>query len=173
MVNTPKNKPTNVNDENILVQQAMRTVITLLTPEMTFRDALKVFILHNMESTAVVESRETKKLVGVLSMYDLIKKAVPDYLEYDTTAATFEPGDFFARVVGDVADEPIKNFMTTDVHAVHADHSLIEVAALIARHNLRSVPVVDEHTSEVVGYISRRDIKQAMGRVLFAKRKEG
>lgn len=144
----------------------MRTQISLFTPETTFREAVKEFIDQKMDSSAVVESKNSKKLVGVISLHDLIKKMVPDYLEFDPTAATFESSEFFKKAVLAVADEPIGSFMTKDIKFVHPNHTLIEVATIMARYNLRSVPVVEEKTGDIVGYSSRREIKEAMGHVL-------
>ena len=153
----------------MLVQDVMRKEITLFTPETTFKEAVLTFVDQKMDSTAVVESRDSKKLIGVISLHDLIAKMVPDYLEADPTAASFETAEFFKRSVLKVADLPIGSFMTKEVHVAHANHTLIEVATLMAKYNLRSVPIVNEQTGEIVGYSSRREIKEAMAKVLQGK----
>ncbi len=153
----------------MLVKDVMRTQLTLFTPEMTFRQVIEKFIAQDMESTAVVDTQEKKNLVGVISLFDCIERLVPDYLEADPTAATFEAEEFFRRAVEGVADTPIRSIMKTDVHAVHANHTLIEVATLISKFKLRSVPVLEEGTKRIIGYVSRRDLKEAIHKILTSK----
>lgn len=150
----------------MLVQDVMRTELTLFTPDMRFRDAMKEFLDKDMESTAVVENISSRKLVGVVSLFDLIERLVPEYLETDPTAAVFEAEGFFRNAVEKVADTPLREIMKAPAHFVHPNHTLIEVATLISKYKLRSVPVVQDGTSTIVGYVSRRDLKEAMGTVL-------
>lgn len=152
----------------MLVKDVMRTQLTLFTPDMTFRQVMAKFIEQNMESTAVVDSHESKNLVGVISLFDCIERMVPDYLEADPTAATFEAEEFFRGAVEKVANTPVRDIMKTDVHAVHANHTLIEVATLISKFKLRSVPVLEEGSKRIVGYVSRRDLKEAIHKILTA-----
>ena len=151
---------------HMLVHDVMRTELTLFTPDMRFREVIKEFLDKDMESTAVVEHAESKKLVGVISLFDLIERLVPEYLETDPTAAVFEAEDFFRNAVEKVADTPVQEVMKAPVHFVHPNHTLIEVATLISKFKLRSVPVLQEGTDTIVGYVSRRDLKEAMGTVL-------
>ncbi len=146
----------------MLVRDVMRTELTLFTPETTFKDAIRTFIEKDMESTAIVADLTSRKLVGVVSLADLITKMVPDYLEADPTAATFEAEEFFKKCVLAMANVPVADCMTTAIHSVHDNHTLIEVATLIAKYGVRSVPVVEEGSQKIVGYISRRDVKRAM-----------
>lgn len=150
----------------MLVQDVMRTELTLFTPDMLFRDVIKEFLDKDMESTAVVAEAGSKKLVGVISLFDLIERLVPEYLETDPTAAVFEAEGFFRNAVEKVATTPVKDIMKAPVHFVHPNHTLIEVATLISKFKLRSVPVLQENSDTIVGYVSRRDIKEAMGSVL-------
>lgn len=150
----------------MLVKDVMRTELTLFTPEMQFREVVQHFLEKDMESTAVVEDARSKKLVGVVSLFDLIERLVPEYLEADPTAAVFEAEGFFRSAVEKVASIPVREVMKAPVHFVHPNHTLIEVATLISKYKLRSVPVLQDGTDTIVGYVSRRDIKEAIGKVL-------
>jgi CBS domain-containing protein len=55
--------------------------------------------------------------------------------------------------------EPLtaKELMTKEVHSVHADTSLQEIAQLLAQHHISGVPVVDER-DRVIGIVSEADL---------------
>ena len=56
-----------------------------------------------------------------------------------------------------MSDLLVSDLMTEEVHTVHPDHSLIHLADLFDRHDIRHVPVVDEE-GDLVGLVSDRDL---------------
>jgi len=117
----------------------------------------------------VVDSK--KKVIGMLSSLSLIKWIVPDYLEEDKNLAAFEASDVFAKRIKEVQHNRITKFMNHDFHTVKATDSLMEAAALMSEWNTRHLPVVDDK-GILIGYITRTDIKHAMGKVLNLRRKD-
>ena len=95
----------------------------------------------------------------------MISRIVPDYLEEDQHLAAFEAGDLFAKRVHALAEESVASFMTTKVHTVKPDSTLMEAAAVLSEFRIRQLPVVGED-GILVGYLNRTDIKKAIGEVL-------
>lgn len=141
----------------------MSQKVATLPKDATFADAVKVMLDNKTNGVVVVDKK--RKVAGILSSWDLIEYVVPDYLEADKHLATFESADVFAKRVKEVADHPIKKFMSTHVHATKPEHSIMEAATLLSEFRIRQLPVVDDD-GVLVGYINRTDIKRAIGEVL-------
>jgi CBS domain-containing protein len=62
---------------------------------------------------------------------------------------------------------PVRQIMRTPVYTIHPEAHVADAAQLLQDHNLRRLPVVDEH-NHVVGIVTDSDIREAetAGRVL-------
>ena len=141
----------------------MHTRVVTATDDSTLKEALAIMIKNDTNGLVIVD--KDNHVVGILSSFDVIRYIVPDYLEEDKHLASFEAADVFLSRIKETADHPIKNFMTSHVHVVHPNSSLMEAAALASEYRIRQLPVVDEHGA-LVGYLSRTNIKRAIGDAL-------
>ncbi|OGY82371.1 MAG: hypothetical protein A3F54_02310 [Candidatus Kerfeldbacteria bacterium RIFCSPHIGHO2_12_FULL_48_17] len=141
----------------------MTKKVVTVTKDATFADAAKAMIDNKTNGAVVVD--DNKKVVGILSSWDLIQYVVPDYLEADKHLAAFESADVFAKRVHAVKDAPISKFMSKHVHSTKPEDSIMEAATLLSEFRIRQLPVVDD-AGVLVGYINRTDIKRAIGEVL-------
>jgi CBS domain-containing protein len=92
---------------------------------------------ENVGSIPVIESEQTKKLIGIVTDRDLALKVVADGRDANSTK------------VADV--------MTHKVVTCHVDDDLQKAVDAMAVHQLRRMPVVDnEH--KIVGIISQADV---------------
>ncbi|OGY78621.1 MAG: hypothetical protein A3B74_04545 [Candidatus Kerfeldbacteria bacterium RIFCSPHIGHO2_02_FULL_42_14] len=145
------------------VEEFMSTKVTTLHEDATIADAIQKMLRHKTNGLVIVD--KNKKVVGILSSWDIIEYVVPDYLEEDKHLATFESGKMFEKRVRDIANHSIAECMTSRVHTIKPDHTLIEAATLLSEFHIRQLPVVDQD-GILIGYINRTDIKRAMGEVL-------
>ena len=152
-----------MHEKHYLVKEYMSTRGITISETATLRDAVAL-MLNEKTNGAVVTNG--KKIVGILSSWDIITQVVPDYLESDEHLAAFEAESIFAKRVKDTSEIQVKEFMTKTVHTVKEAHTLVEAATLLAEHGIRQLPVVNEQ-NEMVGYINRTDIKRAIGDVLW------
>ena len=146
-----------------LVSEYMRSPVITIRPESTFREAIERMLREKTNGLVVMD--EQQKLVGILSSWDIIAYIVPDYLEKDKHLAAFEDGGVFAKRIHELADEPVRVFMTDAVHSVKPHSTIMEAATTLSEHNIRQLPVTDEN-DHVIGYLNRTDIKKIIGDVL-------
>lgn len=146
-----------------MVREYMRREVVTLDERATLKEAVAAMVDNNTNGVVVVDV--TRKVVGILSSWDIIEHIVPDYLEEDKHLATFESGAVFADRTHEVANDPIVDFMSAHVHTVREDHSLMAAATLLSEFKIRQLPVVDG-AGVLIGYLNRTDIKKAIADVL-------
>lgn len=100
-------------------------------------EAARIMKEENVGSVPVVESKETNRLVGIVTDRDLALQVVANRCDSKSTR------------VADV--------MTSEVVTCRPDDDLQKALDLMAQHQLRRIPVVDDN-SQVVGIISQADI---------------
>lgn len=149
--------------EKYLVKNNMQNVVTTIKVSATFSEALQKMVDGRTNGLVVVDDENYVK--GILSSMDLIQFVVPDYLEDDKHLASFEAAEEFAKLIKKVANKPIVEFMTKNVHTIKEDRTLMEASTILAEFKVRQIPVVNDE-EKLVGYINRTDIKKAIARVL-------
>ena len=138
------------------LRELMRTTLSRANPDTPF--AVLVEAHRRRDSRLVYVVDETDRLLGVVSCYDLLRAALPFYV--DSNLARALPED--ATVVRDgfaaaCRDKTAGDVMTTQVVSVSPDDTVFAAEAYFAegRHNV--LPVVDA-TGRVVGEVTRRTI---------------
>jgi CBS domain-containing protein len=118
-------------------QDIMSKNPTCVTPDTTLADAARLMKDENIGIVPVVESKTSRRLVGVLTDRDIAIRAVAEGRDGVTTS------------VGSV--------MTSDVRTTSADESVDDVMKLMGSEQVRRIPVVDDR-GVLVGIISQADI---------------
>jgi len=109
-----------------------------VTPQTSVREAAQLMDQEDVGSLPVVD--EGARLVGILTDRDVAVRVVGKGLDPDEST------------VGDVA--------STDVLALTPDHDLDEALTLMAREQVRRVPIVVRE-NELVGMLAQADIARA------------
>jgi CBS domain-containing protein len=99
-------------------------------------EALKLMAEHNCGALVVLDS--DNQLIGVLSERDYARKVI--LLEKASV------------------DTPVEEIMTAEVVSVDEGHSLDQCLAIMTKHNVRHLPVVDRRT--VVGVLGIGELVQ-------------
>ena len=150
-------------NKKFTVADFMRRDITTLQKEATFEEAIRLML--EKKTNGLVITNGNREVVGILSSWDILHYLVPDYLEDDKHLASFEAGEVFCRRAKECAGAKVADFMTTHVHTVKESHTIMEATTLLTEHRIRQLPVVNE-AGQLVGHISRTDIKRAIGEAL-------
>ena len=118
-------------------QDIMSKNPTCVTPDTTLVDAARLMKDENIGIVPVVESNNSRKLVGVVTDRDIAVRAVAEGRDGVTTS--------------------VGHIMSADVRTTTADESVDDVMKLMGREQVRRIPVVDDR-GVLIGIISQADI---------------
>ena len=118
----------------ISVRQYMAANLVTFSPDMEILDAIHQLVEKRISGATVVD--EHGNVVGILSEQDCMKVAL--HAGYH--------GERGGRV---------SEYMSTNVHTIDADTSILELAELFLNAPYRRYPVMEDN--RLVGQISRRD----------------
>ncbi len=124
------------------VGEVMRHPVDTIHPGALVADAAARMSLQKLGCLPVVDAGS---LVGIVTTTDVLGANAWLPIEMPVT---FE--------------EPVRTVMATEILALHADDSLEDAVAFMARRGVRHAPVIDG-IKRVVGILSERDIRSAIG----------
>jgi CBS domain-containing protein len=133
-----------------------------VTPDMTVRDAARVFTDNHISGAPVLDGEG--RLIGMISEGDLLRRVEigTDTRKrsswFDLFSATHEAIDYIKTHALKVCD-----VMTTDVVTVGAATPLSEVASILETRRIKRVPVTE--AGRVVGIVSRANLVQALASI--------
>jgi CBS domain-containing protein len=111
------------------------------TPETSSQDAARMMQDNDCGSLPVVESRDSMKLLGMVTDRDLALRVLGRGLDANT---------------------PVREAMTKNVSTVKLDDDLKAVERVMTGQQVRRVPVVDGQ-DRVVGIVAQADLARALG----------
>ncbi|MFQ6097598.1 MAG: HPP family protein [Armatimonadota bacterium] len=134
----------------------MRRKLVMISPEATAREAFELMRAHDHAALPVVD--EQRRLVGIVTEADLLRLALPRYLDalgdVSFLPAEFEP---YKRAIDRVRDVRVREFMSRkDAPVADENDSIVEVARIICELQVRRVPIVRD--GRLVGLITRKDL---------------
>jgi len=111
------------------------------TPQTSSQEAARMMQDNDCRSLPVVESRDSMKLIGMVTDRDLALRVLGRGLDSNT---------------------PVREAMTKNVSSVKVDDDLKAVERVMTGQQVRRVPVVDGH-DRVVGIVAQADLARALG----------
>jgi len=99
---------------------------------------------------------ENRKLIGILSIGDILKVVYPEYL-YLMDLGSFTWDGMVEALARKMADRKVRDFMTKIVITIKEDSPLMECIDHMVKNNVKRVPVLDRE-NRVVGMLYERDI---------------
>jgi len=132
-----------------------------LKPDNTLRDAVNLLrIAKKGEEKVGVKGlpvlNKDGKLVGMLSMTDILKAVHPSYMSL-MNLSNFTWDGMVESLAKSVADKKVETVMSKEVFTVKEDDPLMECVDLIIKNNIRRLPAIDK-TEKVAGMIYERDV---------------
>ena len=105
------------------------------------------------------------KLIGMLSMTDILKAVYPSYMSMMNLGG-FTWDGMLESLAKQAGDKKVEMLMTRDVVTVREDDFLMECVDRILRKQVRRMPVLDK-TGKVVGMVYMRDIFFAITKAML------
>ncbi len=126
--------------------------LTSVMEEDLVHDAIHILYSHNMQGIPVLD--EDWNLVGFLSESDVLKAAVPTYLEVLAKSSFLEDEeDLLLSRFHSFGNKKVGEFMDRNPIFVEPETSLMAVADLMIRKSVKRLPVVEN--GKLAGMISR------------------
>lgn len=132
-------------------RDVMTTDVVVVFPEMSARDAARLLAERGFTALPVVDT--SGALVGTVGEAELLRDRLPQDPRKLVHGEPAVPRTKPAELVDEVMTKPLTVTPSTD---------LAEVADLMLRHGVRSVPVV--HEGHLAGIITRRDMLRSISR---------
>lgn len=122
-----------------------------VTPQTTAQEAASLMEREDIGSLPVVESRDSMRLVGIVTDRDLTLRVLGR---------------------GESGSTPVSSAMSSgDLACVRPEDDLDKIERLMSEHQVRRIPVLDDN-KRVVGMIAQADLareQKAVGRKDFGK----
>jgi len=122
--------------DNMLVKEIMTKEVKTVEPGITVREAAQRMVEENIKFLIVIKN---EKLVGILTEWDFVKKVVGE-------------GETPSKI-------KVKDIMTTDVIVIDPETEIGEAASIMAKHNIKKLPIVAENV--LIGVVTAMDILAA------------
>ncbi len=151
----------------MLVKDHLRKNIVTIQQDATFRDALEIMVTKKTNGLIVIDNDSHP--VGIIDSFLLIRNMIPPYLRENPNLAQFEPEGVFYKAVSASLNKPVIEMMD-DLHGVCVKENdpLILAATLASKHGFRYIPVENKNC-ELIGLVSRTDVKRAMAQLVNIK----
>lgn len=141
---------------DLKVRDIMMEPITIRNSA-TFLETTKLMMERKVNTLLVVN--EEGKLLGEVSVVNLLEAVVPDYVEEDSIAAHYISYETFEKEIDEAKDLPVSKFVNAHRAYVKEDASIMEVAIAAMDKSQARVPVVDDE-KKPVGVVTRRGLKK-------------
>lgn len=147
-----------------------------LTPENTLKEAVTLLrTAKRGEERVGVKGLpvldEKGRLVGMLSMRDILKAVFPFYLSM-MDLGEFTWDGMVESLAKKVANKKVKEIMSKQVITVPEDAPLMECIDHMLKHNIKRLPVVNKE-GKVVGMIYERDVFFAVTKAMLEENNGG
>jgi CBS domain-containing protein len=133
----------------------MHDKLAVVGPDMTFADMLRAY--RSMASRLVYVTDSDRRLLGVVSSYDILRAMLPFYVDSNLAKALPDDDSVIRQAFAACKDRPVTDIMTKKYIAVGPEHSFLEAEAIIAEQGVNALPVIDAD-GKLVGEVTRRAI---------------
>jgi CBS domain-containing protein len=138
----------------------MTTRFMTLNPDNTITEAVKRFEAASQEQGknvfGLMVTDDTDRLVGMLSMYDILLFVQPRHANIWQELEDEEQAGAFTELLGRVKSIRVGDLMTTDVVTITPKTPLLAIVDIMIKRHIRRLPVVRDQ--EVVGIVYISDL---------------
>jgi len=133
------------------IREYMVTPVITVTPDTLIDDALRTMHQHHIRRLPVVDNG---KLVGLVTRHGLREATPFSAIPLSIWGTHYQ-----------LSKMKVRDVMITDVITVTPDTTIEEASALVEKHKIGTLPVIDERKN-LVGIITSTDLLRLMAQVL-------
>lgn len=143
------------------VKDYMSQIISSVSPSTGIMEIYRIFKEKGIGGVPVVDNES--KIIGMVTRNELLAAILPDYFDM---IGDFLFIDDFGSLEEELEHMPefklfiAEDLMVKNVVTVNANASLLKVPALLDKHNINRIPVVDKD-KKLVGIITKMDLCHA------------
>ncbi|WP_456387486.1 CBS domain-containing protein [Desulfolithobacter sp.] len=151
----------------------MVTIRDYLDPDTTLREAvLRMRSSKRHHGLAVkgmlVRDRQNNKVVGMLSIKDIMRAVIPPYLTVDLSVFSWD--NMLEDMTRRAREKTVADVMTKEVISVADDAPLMVCVDIMIRKGLQRLPVKNKD-GEIVGMVYIRDVYNLIADILVKEEK--
>jgi CBS domain-containing protein len=153
--------------ERMLVKDIVEPIgANWLSPEMALSEAVCRMERTRREGdggavSGMVVLEDSRRLVGVLSVTNVIRAVIPSYLVLDENLGGLTWNGMIEERMAKARDRKVKDVMSASVMTITPEASLMRCADMMIEHHLDRLPVVNDG-GEVVGVVHLRDLYRTL-----------
>lgn len=117
----------------------------------TFQKATEV---EGKKIFGMMVTDDDDRLVGMLSMYDILNYVQPKHVAIFGEMDDLEPTQVYQNRLKTIQSILVDDIMTTDVVTIRPDTTLIVIAEIMIKKHIRRLPVVNEQAVVGIVYVS-------------------
>jgi len=126
----------------------------------TLHSAAQKMVMRRCGSLPVIDSEDTSKLIGIITIRDTMMPLYPNFGEYIHDAKTARDFEEMEENYKRVMCMKVKDVMTPNPMSVRPSMPVLKAASYMGLKNLRRMPV--EEDGKLVGMVSIGDINRGM-----------
>ena len=136
------------------VQDIMTPAVLTVTPDTPLKKVNQLLHRYHLNDLVVVD--ENNAVVGIITYSDLFRQILPSYEEVMKDESYWLNPDALESRALQIMENPVKNYMTTNVVTVSPDKPAVHAGALMIAKKVKQLPVVNN--GKLVGIVSYTDI---------------
>ncbi|MDZ7581758.1 MAG: CBS domain-containing protein [Deltaproteobacteria bacterium] len=142
----------------MLARDIMETRFHTLRPDETVAQAVKMFQtagrVEGKKIFGLIVVGDGERLVGMLSMYDILLFIQPKHMKILGEMADLEADRLFEDLLGRVKDIRVGDIMTTQVVTIGPETHILSISELMINKHIRRLPVSEGGRIVGIVYIS-------------------
>ncbi len=147
----------------MIARDLMNSDVVTVTPNTPIRDVARTLLQHRISAVPVVD--EIGSLVGMVSEGDLVgRKRTEREAKSESWLLRLAEGEALNAEFLENMQEPVavaREVMSTPVLTVSEDTRADEIAALMAEHRVKRLPVMRD--GRIIGIVRRADLLRSIG----------
>ena len=137
----------------------MAPIEEYLSPEMSLCEAVTrmrgLKRVHGLPIKGMLVKDEQGKVVGMVSIKDILRAVIPTYLSPDLSIFSWD--NMLEQMSNRASDKAVGDIMVKELVTIDGDVPLMVCTDLMIKKGLQRLPVTDEH-DEIIGMVYIRDI---------------